>query len=105
MEKPELPILKITCSQSCEFILNLYKTYSIEEVRQSEWYDIRKVEYLQAIQSPKEIIWKYEGRPNLLIYEEERRTYEEFLQNMDLDLNDDNNFDQLDTKYWFNNED
>jgi len=49
----------------------------------------------------EEIIWKYKDRLNLLIYEEERRAYEEFLKNFD-SYNEDNNLGQFDIENWFN---
>ena len=102
MDKPEVPMLKITSPSNCEFILNLYKTYSLEEIRTSEQYYIQKIDYLQVIQCQKEIIWKCEDKLNLLISEQERRLYKDFIQNINLNLNDDNNLDQFDTEYWFN---
>ena len=56
MEKPEVPKLKITTQCSCEFILNLFQTYTKEEIRQRQRYYIQQIEYLQTINNPKEII-------------------------------------------------
>ena len=49
----------------------------------------------------KEIISKYKDKLNLLIYKEERRTYEEFVENFDY-YNEDNNLDWFDIENKFN---
>ena len=103
MEKPEIPKLKRISQSNCKFILNLYKTYSKEEIHLSECYYIQKLEQLQMNNCSKEIIWKIKDRLDLLIYEEERRTYLKFLENLDDD--NDNNLDQFDTEYLFNDDD
>ena len=54
MNKPALYILKITSPNNCKFILNLYKTYSLKEIR-SERYYIQKIDNLKTCQG--EIIW------------------------------------------------
>ena len=97
MEKLEFPKLKITTRPNCESILNLFLTYYRKEIRQKERYYMQKIGYLQTIKCSKEIIWINQDRLNLLIYEEERRAYLEFLEK--LDYNDDNNLDQLDIEY------
>ena len=56
MKKPEIPKLKITLQRNCEFILNLYQTYSKEEIKESEHYYDQKLEYLQINNSSKELI-------------------------------------------------
>ena len=53
MKKPEIPKLKITSQRNCKFILNLYQTYSKEEVIQSEHYYVQKLDYLQINNSSK----------------------------------------------------
>ena len=53
--------------------------------------------------SSKEVIWLNKDKLDLLIYEEERRTYLGICTN--LYNNDDNNLDQFNTKFWFNDED
>ena len=58
MEKPEIPKLKITSQCNCEFILNLYQTYSKEEIIQSERYYVQKLDYLQINNCSTELIWK-----------------------------------------------
>jgi len=40
MQRPEVPRLKITTQRNCELILNLFQTYSKEEIRQRERYYI-----------------------------------------------------------------
>jgi len=103
MEKPEIPKLKRTSQSNCKFILSLYKTYSKEEIHLSEQYYIQKHEQLWINNHSVEIIWKIGDKLDLLIYEEERITYLEFLVN--LENNNDDNLDQFDTKYGFNDED
>ena len=87
--------------------MNLFLIYTKptlkKEIRQKERYYMQKMDHLWTMNYSKEIIWINEDRLNLLIYEEERRTYLEFLEN--LDDNNDNNLDQFDTEYWFNDED
>ena len=58
---------------------------------------MQKLEHLTTNNNTEEIIWKYKDRLNILIYEEERRAYEEFLQNFYF-YNEDNNLDQFDTE-------
>ena len=98
MEKLQLPKLKIESPQDCDFILNLYQKYAKEAIRQIEKYYIQKIDYLWTINCPKEIIWKYDDRLDLSIYVEERRAYEEFVENFDY-YNNDNNLDQFDIGY------
>ena len=45
---------------------------------------MRKIEHLTHNNCKGEIIWKYKDRLNLLIYKEEKRAYEEFVKNFDL---------------------
>ena len=49
-------------------------------------------------------MWKSKDRLNLLIYEEERRSHEEFLKNIDYYDDEDNNLDKFDTENWFNDD-
>ena len=98
MDKPELLILKITSPNSYKFILNLYKTYSLKEIRKNELYYILKINYLKARQSQKEYILKYKDKLTLLLYEKEIRLYKNFIQNS----KDNNNLDQFGTEYWYN---
>ena len=104
MEKPEIPELKITSRQNCNFILNFYRSLTSEEIIQKEKYYAKKIEHLRNMNTPEEIIWKYKDRLNLLIYEEERRTYDEFVKNISDYENIDNNLDQFDTENWFADE-
>ena len=64
---------------------------------------MQKIEQLRKNNSSKEIIWLNEDRLDLLIYEEERRTYIEICENIENNI--DNNLDQFDTEFWFNDED
>ena len=105
MEKPEIPELKITSRQNCNFILNFYRNLTSEEIGQKEKYYERKIEHLMKMHNPEGIIWKYKDRLNLLIYEKERRTYEELVKNFDCSYDVDNNLDQFDTENWFNDDD
>ena len=105
MEKPEIPELKITSRQNCNFILNFYQSLTSEAIIQKEKYYAKKIEHLINTNKPEEIIWKYKDRLNLLIYEEERRTYDEFVKNISDYENIDNNLDQFDTENWFNDDD
>ena len=105
MEKPEIPELKITSRQNCNFILNFYRSMTSEEITQREKYYAKKIEHLINMHNPEEIIWKYKDRLNLLIYEKERRTYDEFVKNISVYENIDNNLDQFDTENWFNDDD
>ena len=105
MEKPENPELKITSRQNCNFILNFYRSLTSEEIIQKETYYAKKIEHLRNMNTPEEIIWKYKDRLNLLIYEEERRTYDELVKNISDYENIDNNLDQFDTENWFNDDD
>ena len=50
----------------------------------------------------EEIIWKYKDGINLLIYEEEIRTYVEFVKNIDY-YDEDNKLDQLENCFNNNN--
>ena len=103
MEKPEIPQLKIMTQRNCESVLELYKTFSKKEILQKEKFYIQKIEQLRKNDSSKEKIWLNEDRLDLLIYEEERRTYLEIYEN--IENNVDNNLDQFDTEFWFNDED
>ena len=103
MEKPEIPQLKIMMQRNCESVLELYKTFSKKEILQKEKFYIQKIEQLRKNDSSKEKIWLNEDRLDLLIYEEERRTYLEICEN--IENNVDNNLDQFDTEFWFNDED
>ena len=104
MEKPEIPELKITSRQNCNFILNFYRSLTSEEIIQKEKYYAKKIEHLISTNNQEEIIWKYKDRLNLLIYEEERRTYDEFIKNTAYYKDTDNNLDQFDTENWFTDE-
>jgi len=80
MEKPEIPKLKMASYQNCNFILHFYRSLSDEAIIQKEKYYTKKIEHLIRTNNPEEILWKYKDRLNLLLYEEERRTYEEFVK-------------------------
>ena len=84
-------------------MLNLYKTFSKKEILQKEKFYIQKIKQLRKNNSSKEIIWLNEDRLDLLVYEEERRTYLEICEN--LYNNDDNNLDQFAMQFWFNDKD
>lgn len=103
MDKPEIPNLKTMTQRNCESLLNLYKTFSNKEIVQKEKFYILKMDQLRKNNMSKEVIWLNEDKLDLLIYEEERRTYIEICEN--IDNNDDNNLDQFDTEFWFNDED
>jgi len=104
MEKPEISELKITSHQNCNFILNFYQSLTSEEIIQKEKYYMKKIEHLISTNNQEEIIWKYKDRLNLLIYEEERRAYDEFVKNTAYYEDTDNNLDQFDTENWFTDE-
>ena len=104
MEKPEIPELKITSRQNCNFILNFYQSLTSEEIIQKDEDYTKKIEHLISTNNQEEIIWKYKDRLNLLIYEEERRTYEEFIKNIYYYEDIDNNLDPFDTENWFNDD-
>ena len=95
MDKPEIPNLKIMTQRNCESLL--------KEIVQKEKFYILKIDQLRKNNMSKEVIWLNEDRLDLLIYEEEQRTYIEICEN--IDNNDDNNLDQFDTEFWFNDED
>jgi len=97
MEKPEIPQLKIMTQRNRESVLELYKTFSKKEILQKEKFYIQKIEQLRKNDSSKEKIWLNEDRLDLLIYEEERRTYLEICEN--IENNVDNNLDQFDTEF------
>ena len=103
MDKPEIPNLKIMTQRTCESLLELYKTFSKKDIIDKEKFYILKIDQLRKNNMSIEIIWLNEDRLDLLIYEEERRTYIEICEN--IDNNDDNNLDQFDTEFWFNDED
>ena len=67
MEKSEIPELKITSRQNCNFILKFYSSLTSEEIVQKEKYYARKIEHLINMHSPEEIIWKYKDRLNLCL--------------------------------------
>ena len=98
MEKPKIPKLKTTTHQSCIFILNFFQSLTREEIIQKEKYYTKKIEHLINTNYQEERIWRYKDRLNLLIYEEKRRTYEEFATNVDYYEDKDNNLDQFDTE-------
>ena len=75
-----------------------------EEIIQKEKYYTKKIEHLISTNNQEDIIRKYKDRLNLLIYEEERRTYEEFEKNIDYYEDIDNNLDQFDSENWFNDD-
>ena len=56
MEKPEILKLKVTSQRNCEFILNLYQTFSKKEIKQSERYYVQKLDYLKTNNSYKQLI-------------------------------------------------
>ena len=103
MEKPEIPQLKIITQRNRESVLELYKTFSKKEILQKEKFYIQKIEQLRKNDSSKEKIWLNEDRLDLLIYEEERRTYLKICEN--IENNVDNNLDQFDIEFSFNDED
>ena len=91
MEIREISELKKTSDQSCVFIPNFFKNLTTEETIQKQKYYTTKIEHLLNPNCKEEIIWKYKDRLNPLIYEEERRTYEEFAKNVDHYEEKDNN--------------
>ena len=103
MDKPEIPNLKIMTQRTCESLLELYKTFSKKDIIDKEKFYILKIDQLRKNNMSKEIIWLNEDRLDLLIYEEERRTYIEICENIENNI--DNNLDQFDTEFWFNDED
>ena len=86
MEKPEIPQLKIMTQRNRESVLELYKTFSKKEILQKEKFYTRKIEQLRKKNVSEEIIWLNEDRLDLLFYEEERRTYLEICENLEIML-------------------